>query len=213
VKSLSAQAPRVTVTIVILAIATAVSPMLQRALVLDRDAVMHGQLWRVATGNLVHFSSSHLLCDLFVVAIAGVFLERRHWPVAAIVGGSGIAVGVAVLRFEPTVTIYGGLSGIACALVVIVALESAGASGLTRATGVAFLMVLATKLWWEWTSGSFVFVSAAGIRPVPIAHLAGSGAGVVAWLRRHWVGRLIAAVRGSATALSPAPARGPGSRS
>ena len=198
-----------------LAIVIAVSPMLQRAMVLDRDAIMGGQLWRIVTGNFVHFSPSHLLYDLVVVAIAGVSLERRQWPVAGIVAASGIAIGFAVLWFEPMLAIYGGLSGIACTLAVIAALDSTAASGLTRATGIAFLILVAVKLWWEWRSGTFVFVSgsAAEIRPVPLVHLVGGGVGVGVWFARRFVRRPIVALRRSATVPSLAPARDPGSRS
>ena len=214
-RRLPAKTPHRTITVATLAIVIALSPMLQRALVFDRNAVVRGQLWRVATANLVHFSPSHLLYDLIVVTIAGVLLERRGWPVAAIVAGSGIAVGIAVLSLEPTLATYGGLSGIACTLAVIAALDSARSSGLTRATGIAFLLLVAVKLWWEWRSGSFVFVSAAtaNIRPVPLAHVIGSGVGVGSWLARRFVHRPGASLRQSAMALSPVPARGPGSRS
>ena len=180
------KAPRVTITIAIATIVVALSPALQQTLVLDRHAIAHGQLWRIATGNLVHFSASHLLWDLLVVTIAGARLEARGWPVAATTLASAVAIGVAVVRYEPSLGQYGGLSGVACTLVVIAAVDSLEASGLTRAAALVVLALLAAKLWWEWRSGSFVFVNGSDVVAVPLAHLTGSCVGVAVWLSQRF---------------------------
>jgi rhomboid family GlyGly-CTERM serine protease len=179
--------PRATIAIVAVTIAIARLRALGAALVLDRDAVIGGQLWRIVSGSFVHFSMTHLAWDLLVVAVTGVILERGGWPVGTIVAAAATAIGVAVLAFEPAIARYGGLSGIACTLTVIAALGAVGASGLTRWAGAALLVLLPAKLWWEWRTGAFLFVTGAGaaIRAVPLAHLAGAGVGAVIWgLRR-----------------------------
>ena len=162
----------------------ALVPALQRVLVLDRDAVAGGQLWRVATGSLVHFSASHLLLDLLTVSIAGALLERRGWALAPIVVASATAIGAAVLLLAPQLTRYGGLSGVAFTLVVLYAIDCLTAPAPLRTIAAIALALTAAKLGWELWSGSFVFVGDAGdaFLPVPLAHVVGSCVGVAAYL-------------------------------
>lgn len=161
----------------------ALFPALQRVLVLDRDAVAGGQLWRIATGSLVHFSTSHLLFDLAVVVVAGALLERRGWSLAPIVLASATAIGASVMRLAPELARYGGLSGVACTLVALYALDCLAARGAARTAGAIVLVLTAIKLGWELWSGAFVFVGDAGdtFRPVPLAHVVGAGVGVAAF--------------------------------
>jgi rhomboid family GlyGly-CTERM serine protease len=172
----------VTIAIAGATIAIALIAPLHDVLVLDRGAVASGQLWRVATGSLVHFSPSQLLYDLLVVAAAGSILERGGRSIGGAVVTSAIAVGVAVLLLEPQLERYGGLSGIACTLTTMLAVDAVAASGLTRAAGAAMLALSLAKLWWELRTGSFVFVADGGtaIRAVPIAHAAGTAVGAIA---------------------------------
>ena len=177
------QLPRATMVLAASTIAVAIIPVLQRVLVLDRDAVAAGELWRIATGSLVHFSTPHLLYDLAVVVLASGLLERRRWPVAPIVLAAATAIGAAVLLFTPEITRYGGLSGVACTLVALYALDCLTIRGAARAAGVLVLVLAVIKLGWEMGSGTFVFVGDAGVafRPVPLAHLVGAGVGIAAF--------------------------------
>ena len=176
--------PLATLALAAITIAVALVPALQHVLVLDRDAVAAGELWRIATGSLVHFSTSHLLFDLAVVIVAGALLERRGWPLAPIVVASAMAIGAAVMLLAPELARYGGLSGIACTLAALQALDCLTLRGTPRIAGGAVLVFTAFKLGWELWSGSFVFVGDAGIafRPVPLAHVVGAAAGVAAFL-------------------------------
>lgn len=179
--------PRVTIVIATLAITIALVPPLQDALVLDRHAVADGQLWRVATGNLVHFSPSHLLYDLLVVTVAGALLERAGRAIGGAVAVSAVAIGIAVLLVEPGLERYGGLSGVAYTLTVMLALDAILASGLTRAAGSAMLALALAKLWWELHSGAFLFVGGgeASFRAVPLAHAVGAAVGALAIVARR----------------------------
>ncbi|HET9004469.1 MAG TPA: rhombosortase [Gemmatimonadaceae bacterium] len=183
--------PLATIALAASAIAVALIPALQRALVLDRDAVAAGELWRIATGSLVHFSTSHLLYDLAVVIVASALLERRGWPVAPIVLASATAIGAAVLLFTPEIARYGGLSGVASSLVALYAVDCLTVRGAARAAAVLVLVLTAIKLGWELSSGTFVFVGDAGdaFRPVPLAHIVGAGVGIAAFFlsRAHRV--------------------------
>jgi rhomboid family GlyGly-CTERM serine protease len=179
--------PRLTIAIAVAAIAIALSPALQDALVLDRAAVASGQLWRVATGSFVHFSRTHLAYDLMVVIVAGALLEWNRRPLAGLIALSASAIGISVMLLEPGLVRYGGLSGVAYALVALLSLDALRTSGLTRAAGAATLLLAAGKLCWEWRTGSLLFVAdtAATVQAVPLAHLAGacSGALVALFMR------------------------------
>ncbi len=185
----------------------ALVPGLQRLLVFDRELVAAGQLWRIATGSLVHFSTSHLLFDLITVAAAAAMLERSGQRVFPVIAAAAIAVGAAVLLFAPELQRYGGLSGIAYTVVVLCALEQLHASGLTRAVAIGVLLLTVAKLTWDLQSGALLFVSESDgtLVPVPLAHLAGALVGAAAYVQS----RLASLVNARASAS----AAGPGNRS
>ena len=175
--------PVTTLATVGLAILVYLVPVLQPLLVLGRDAVAAGQLWRIATGNLVHFSVSHLVYDLIAVGMTGAMLERDGHRLSGVVVASSIAIGLAVLLFAPGVAIYGGLSGVAYTLVVLATLHRLSATARERAVAATVLVLAAVKLGWEIRSGAFLFVggSSAGFVPVPLTHLTGALVGVAAF--------------------------------
>ncbi|HVE77555.1 MAG TPA: rhombosortase [Gemmatimonadaceae bacterium] len=192
------------------------APAVGDALVLDRDAVRGGELWRVATGSLVHFSASHLGYNLLAVGLAGWLLEARGRRVAPLLIASAIGVGAAVMMFAPELARYGGLSGVAYALVVTVALDALGDAGAWRRLGATTLAAAGGKLAWEWGAGVYVLVDAdaAGFVPVPVSHAAGAVVAAAMWVAGS-IGtdrRALRAPRGSATLAptgSPKPAHRP----
>lgn len=206
--------PVATLALVASALVVRLSPALQRWLVLDRSAVAAGQLWRVATGSLVHFSAAHLALDLVAVAVAGWILERNGRRIGGVLVAAMVAVGLAVLRFAPGVAVYGGLSGVAYTLVALCALDAVGRGGTERAPGLAAIVLLAAKLCWEIRSGAFVFVADAGdaFVPVPVSHVAGLCVGVAAFLmarsanHRTRIARILPSSRARSVSGSTHPA-------
>jgi rhomboid family GlyGly-CTERM serine protease len=170
-------------------------PTLGEALVLDRNAVHAGALWRIATGSLVHFSAEHLAYNVLVVGVAGWLLERRGRGVTSLLLASALGVGGAVLLFAPELQRYAGLSGVAYALVVMLALDALGDGGTCRRLGVITLVVTGAKLAWELGAGQYLLVDAATATfvPVPVSHAAGTAVALAAW---WWEG-------GSARATRP----------
>src|SRR4051812_25687175 len=57
-----------------LAFAIHLAPGFKAWLIYDRAAILHGELWRLWTGHLVHFSNSHLLLD---ASVCGIVLLSR----------------------------------------------------------------------------------------------------------------------------------------
>jgi membrane associated rhomboid family serine protease len=54
-------------------------PSLAGWLVYDRRGIWVGQVWRIFTGNLVHFSQSHLVFNLLVFGVVGWAIESRGY--------------------------------------------------------------------------------------------------------------------------------------
>ena len=155
----------------------------------DRAAIAGGELWRLVTGHLTHWSGEHLLWDLLVFAIAAAVWERqgkRRCLLACLVG-SALAISLAIWLLLPQMTLYRGLSGIDCALVAAVAVDSIRQARRQGRLGVAWLLggVLAFtsfKLVYELVTGLTLFVDGAADPAinVPLAHVLGGACGLLA---------------------------------
>jgi rhomboid family GlyGly-CTERM serine protease len=158
-------------------------PTLAAALVFDRERVLAGEWWRIVTGHFVHFSPSHLAWNLAVIVPAGIWAERVAptrtrvlFPLAAAL------IGGALLAFEPQLARYGGLSGIATGVVVLLAAVRLK----QRATNPWFwrgvLALIALKIVAEIGFASQLFARFANpdVRSVPLSHIAGAAAGLLA---------------------------------
>lgn len=86
----------------------------------DRQAIFSGQLWRLWTGHLAHFSVQHALVDTSVLFLVGAVAERElgapRVGFALLVGAPAISVGLLILA--PEMFYYRGASGISMLLAV-----------------------------------------------------------------------------------------------
>ncbi|RMF83648.1 MAG: rhombosortase, partial [Nitrospinota bacterium] len=99
-------------------------PGLAPLMVYDRTAILSGEVWRLITGHWVHFSFSHLFYDLLAFGLAGWLTEYRGYPYfGLVITLSTLGISGALLIMEPEVTRYGGLSGVATAVLVYLTLE------------------------------------------------------------------------------------------
>lgn len=156
-----------------------------------RDRVAAGELWRLVTGQLVHWSPGMLVADVTVLLVAGFLLARRSRRLLVFcLPLSAAAVGGAVHFLAPHLVRYRGSSGIASALVVACILDLAQTPGASRRAAIAASIFLAAKLAYELTTG--LSISSATLPPgvgvAPVAHVAGGASGAVAWLATtsHW---------------------------
>jgi len=174
---------------VALAAATPVAaPTVARVLVLDRSAVLSGEVWRVFTGHLVHAGREHLLWD--VLALIGIgfifeeYLRGRFWQV---LGVSALVVGAGLMILEPGLPDYRGLSGVLNGLWVAGGLlgarieMSAGNRTVARLCIAAVVLDLA-KILVEARFGS-LFTDAArlGAPTVLLSHSLGFASGAIAY--------------------------------
>jgi rhomboid family GlyGly-CTERM serine protease len=87
----------------------------------DRSAIRAGQLWRLWSGHLVHYSAPHALGDALVLLAAGLSVERalgpRRWLLVLLLSMPLISVGL--LLAAPALTHYRGASAIAVLAVAL----------------------------------------------------------------------------------------------
>ena len=163
-------------------------PGLAGVLEYDRTAMARGELWRALTCHWTHWGAGHLVWDTAVFALLGAVCEgrsrRRLWTA---LGLAVVLVPAAVWIFLPGMERYRGLSGLDSAFFALLASEvlrekwSQGRR-LWALAVVAAALAFAGKIAWELATGTAVFVdsAAAGMVPVPLAHLVGAACGALA---------------------------------
>jgi rhomboid family GlyGly-CTERM serine protease len=158
---------------------------MSEALEYRREAVAAGELWRLLTGQLVHWSTAMWVADVTVLVVAGFLLARRAPRLAlTCVPISALAVAAAVHVLAPGLARYRGSSGIATALVVACALELARTPGASRRVAIAGLALGTAKLAYEVATGASLSSGTLppGVRVAPVAHFAGVAGGLAAYL-------------------------------
>ncbi len=169
--------PWVTLLVVLLTLFVWLLPAATAIFIYDRPAILQGQIWRLWTGHLCHFSPSHLFWDLLATALASAWMEmaafpgcRRLWFFVPPLISLTLLVARADLQY------YGGLSGMATACVVFASLGEASRPGASRFIWPAVLVAVGLKIGWEYLTGDILFASfgAPTVHSVPISHAAGA---------------------------------------
>ena len=156
------------------------------ALEYDRAAILRGEVWRLITGHLTHWSPDHLLWDALAFLALGFVCERRQRALyAGVLFASAMSVSLVLLVGCPEVTSYRGLSAVASALWFWAALIIAE----RRLTPAFMLLALFfVKVMIELTTGTSVF--AADIAVLPSVHLIGAAVGFCGAVAEHKMQRL-----------------------
>ena len=145
----------------------------------DRDAILHGQWWRIISGNIVHLGWPHLLLNLAGLILVWLLfrhtLSTRSWIFVTL--ASAAAVGIGLLLFDPQLQWYVGLSGV---------LHGLFAAGLITALYAGnrgdwwLLLLFAAKITWEQLVGTMPGTAAlAGGNVIVDAHLYGASGGAL----------------------------------
>ena len=175
-KILGCYAYPVTTILIIGAFLTYFSQGLSGILVYDRSLILSGEIWRLLSGHLVHFSKGHLLSDLLTFAVAGLIIEsRRYSGFGLLCVISAVGVGVVSLLFLPDMYRYGGLSAINISAITYLCLFSLNKNEPKRWVYLVILLLTVFKIIHEIATGQMLFTSAdnTSIVPVPLAHLTG----------------------------------------
>ena len=154
-------------------------------LLYDRSALVHHELWRLLTCHWVHLSGDHLFWSAMTFLGLGSLCElmdrKKYYGTVAV---SGLLIPAAIWQGKPDLMIYGGLSGLDCALyallmVLLIKQEIRSRSRVWVAFFSLLLAGLIAKITYETVTGLTIFVSNAhsGMVPVPLAHLVGGVVG------------------------------------
>lgn len=171
--------------IVVVAAVVVAVPAIRPALVYNRNAIAQGELWRIWTGHVVHFGWPHGLADGSLFVLIGWVLERSqrkfsYWSLFL----QPIVVSGALFWFDPTMNMYGGLSGVNVGLLVFLACR-----GWQRDRWdwfwPAILLIHVGELFLEihnhGTGGGAIRFDDSSIHVATVAHVGGALYGVAAW--------------------------------
>ncbi|HEX4795052.1 MAG TPA: rhombosortase [Humisphaera sp.] len=143
----------------------------------DRSLVLRGQIWRIATCHLTHWSNVHALWSgLAFVALAGMCEVRSRLLTATTICISSVAIGGAMLLFLPKVEVFRGLSGIDSALLGLLAVMilRSRTSASAKWLALAAIVLFALKVSGEMLGLRSVFLGKESeVIPLPAAHLIG----------------------------------------
>jgi len=142
----------------------------------DRTAIFGGELWRLLTAHMIHFSLLHLLFNTGAFTAAGWIIERRNYPAfGSLLAVSALCISVVMLLWLPDMHYYGGLSGIVHAVLFYLALWEAVSDRESRNIARAFAWILLMKVTLEFFYGDTLLTS---LEPevfvaVPLSHVIG----------------------------------------
>lgn len=166
-------------------------PSLANALVYERSAIIGGEYWRLITGHWAHFSGAHLFYNVTVLAITGLLIELRGYgQLVLLVFFAAALIGIVLLLIEPDLARFGGLSGIATAALVYLALHGFGDRSW-RYPSMLVLAILVLKIGYEVVAGvsAIAVVSEGAYRLVPLSHVGGAIAALLVYLVQKTVSR------------------------
>lgn len=197
------------ITLALVALAAAASLVPAEALEYDRARVAAGEVWRLLSGQMVHWTARMAACDLGVLLGLGIWLEvrgdRRLMAMALALGGGLTALAVHAL--SPDLLVYRGSSGVASALFVLAAVRIAESpEPWPRALAVTAVAFFLAKAAFETLVGQTLFAGPLplGVRVVPLVHLLGGIGGLAGvggrLLNRTSYGRVLSRREANASA-------------
>ncbi|CCQ89942.1 putative Rhomboid-like protease [Nitrospina gracilis 3/211] len=163
--------------ITVASLAVYFTPSLEKLFIYDRNAVFSGELWRIVSCYLVHYSPSHLFYNSIVFLIVGALIEQRsHSFLGPLCLVMALSISGVLLIFKPEIIYYAGLSGVACGAVVYYILLEASKQNNKR--GLIYpgllLLLVAGKLISEIFFGQTLFATTnVEIKPVFLTHFTG----------------------------------------
>ncbi|MET0357470.1 MAG: rhombosortase, partial [Cellvibrio sp.] len=147
---------------------------------LDRTKVGSGELWRIFTGNFVHFGWAHSLMNLAGFLIVGLILlnavSMRQFICLLLLCCLGVGTGI--YYFNPEYGVYAGFSGAIHGLIVAALLLNKRHSHWLNGI---FIALVFGKIFYEHQS-DYQATDLQNLLPVPVAydaHLYGAIVGLV----------------------------------
>jgi rhomboid family GlyGly-CTERM serine protease len=165
---------------------------LRVGLLYERTALAGLELWRVMTCHWVHLNWDHLLWSGATFLCLGVVCEildrKRTCQTLAI---AALLIPVTIWWGRPDLDVYGGLSGLDCALyallfTLLIKPEIRTGNRMWAAFYAVGLVALLAKVVYETITGQTIFVANthSGMVPVPLSHLVGGFVGFIVGVRK-----------------------------
>ena len=153
----------------------------------DRSAIAAGQLWRIVTCHLTHWSLDHLFWDLAAFIVLGAICElNSRVRFLTCVALSAVLIPLATWIVMPELATYRGLSGIDSAVFALVAVTllrdaTANKDWACSLTVGTICIGFVAKIVFEVITGGTLFVDSAAAQmiPVPLAHVVGAIVGAI----------------------------------
>lgn len=148
----------------------------------DRAGILAGEIWRLWTGHLVHFSAQQLVVDVSALLLAGWLVERERGTgfTAGVVLLGMPAISIALLLASPQLHEYRGASGVVVLLALVATTSMWMRHPGTRPALLLLGVALAVKTVIDATGGPPGLSSLPpGVRVAWQAHVAGA---VFGWL-------------------------------
>ncbi len=148
----------------------------------SRDAIAAGELWRLATGHLLHLGPAHFALNAVGTMLAAALVGPQLRPFAWVWVWLACALSVSggLWWLQPEVGWYVGMSGVLHGLIVAGAVTGLG-DYRERLFAAVVLVAIAAKLGWEQWSGAIPGTTAlAGGSVITEAHLYGAVGGLLA---------------------------------
>lgn len=149
----------------------------------ERSAILHGELWRLLSGHLVHYALTHAGADAFMLLAMGLVAEpvvgsRRY---AVVLAGGAVLLSLSLLALAPALHEYRGASGLAVLSAVLAGVPAWQRHPASRPMLVCAALALASKTLWEACAQTAAFADLpAGVVVAWQAHLLGALLGACA---------------------------------
>ena len=162
------------ITLISLSLLMIALQFFQDDLVFKRDAINHGEWWRLITGNFVHTNYPHLALNLTGLWIMGFLFSDSFNPKKILISTLFLSIftGLLLYWFSPELGWYAGFSGVLYGLFLVGAITAIYQKDFIFGIGVA-LLIIGKVLWGHFMGGSESSAELIGVPVATDAHLFG----------------------------------------
>src|SRR5688572_18273721 len=120
-----------------------------------RSFVLEGEVWRLITAHLTHYSTRHFITNVLAFAGLGIVVESRigHVAFAKLWFFLALFISVALMLFVPDMQRYAGISGINYGLVMFLGIQlllrGGTVLGMPVQSAFTLLLILSGLLLWQ----------------------------------------------------------------
>jgi rhomboid family GlyGly-CTERM serine protease len=173
-KSIKSCFPIWTCFILGLSIISYALPQISSLLIYDQVAIFKGEVWRLFSSHLVHFTKLHLFYNLMAFGIAGWIIEYRGYQYFVLLCLlMAFFISVVLMVMKPDMIYYGGLSGLASGSIYYLALFGLRESQPWRLVCIVTLFFVPIKIFLEIAMSQSILAYSGPFTLMPHSHIIG----------------------------------------